>query len=111
MFKQCTVCRHIWDNRQEFINDPDIDIIGYQANFKKLEAGLFYFNHICRNTIAIKAEAFVDLYKGPLFKERKTMSEECPEYCIHKEKLAPCLAECECAYVREIIQILKKDNR
>ena len=101
----------MWADRQDFINDPDIHIAGYQANFKRLEAGLFYFNHICKNTMAIKAEAFLDLYDGPLFQERKTGSTECPEYCIHKNNLEPCPAECECAYVREIVQLLKKDSQ
>ena len=32
---------------------------------------------------------------------------ECPEFCLHKSELRPCPAKCECAYVREIIQVIK----
>ena len=111
MFKQCNVCHKIWGDRQDFISDPEVELVGYQSNFKRLETGLFYFNHTCRNTLAVKAEAFIDLYSGPLFQERKTGSADCPEYCLHKKQLEPCPAECECAYIREILQILKQDKR
>jgi hypothetical protein len=49
-----------------------------------------------------------DLYDGPVFEQRKTGTEQCPEYCLRKEELASCPAKCECAYVREIIQLVAK---
>ena len=107
MFKSCNVCKYIWYSRQDFINDRDIEIIGYQANFTKLEAGFLYFNHRCKNTIILSTNRFVDLYDGPIFKEAKTGTDECPEYCLNKEELRPCPAKCECAYIREIIQLFK----
>jgi len=96
--------------RQEFISDQNIEIIGYQANFRKLRAGLLYFNHSCKSTLAISADLFADLYTGPIFEERKTGIDSCPGHCLHKKALDHCPAECECAYVREIIQILKRDS-
>ena len=105
MFKQCSVCRQQWPTRQDFIVDQDLRFIGYQANFLELKAGLFYFNHHCKNTIALSADLFVDLYDGPLFAEAKTGTDECPGYCLKKEVFKPCQAECECAYIREIIQL------
>jgi hypothetical protein len=110
MFKHCHVCQHTWTSRQEFIDAPDVELIGYQVNFKKLEAGLLYFNHACKNTIAVPADVFADLYEGPVFEERKTETEECPGYCLNQERLRRCPAKCECAYIREIIQLLKKDK-
>ena len=105
MFKQCTVCRQKWPTRQDFIVDPDIRIVGYQVNFEELKAGLLYFNHSCKNTIALSADLFTDLYDGPIFTEPKTGTEVCPGYCLNQEELRPCQAECECAYVREIVQL------
>jgi len=110
MFKQCNVCGHNWATLQAFIDDADVKIVGYEVNFKKLEAGLLYFNHACKNTIALPANVFADLYDGPVFKERKTETEECPGYCLHLERLRRCPAKCECAYIREILQLLKKDE-
>ncbi len=107
MFKQCSVCRQKWPTRQDFIVDQDLKFIGYQANFLELKAGLFYFNHNCKNTIALPAERFVDLYDGPIFAEAKTGTDECPGYCLNKKELMPCQAACECAYIREIIQLFK----
>lgn len=105
MFKRCNVCRHEWIHRLDFIQDPDIKVIGYQANFQDLKAGLIYFNHRCRSTLAIPADAFADLYQGPVFQESKFQTDACPGYCLHKNVLKPCPAACECAYVREILQM------
>jgi len=110
IFKECTYCRQIWPERDSFLSDPLIDIIGYSANFEDLHLGLLLFNHIkqdCKTTIAIEAGAFVDLYSGEIFHERKTGSESCPGYCQRKDDLRACTVQCECAYVRDIIQIIK----
>ena len=107
MFRQCSNCMKKWQTRKDFIVDKDIRIIGYQVNFENLKAGLLYFNHSCKTTIAISADIFSDLYDGPIFKEQKTELDECPGYCLNKEELRRCRAECECAYIREIIQLFK----
>jgi hypothetical protein len=106
MFKQCNVCRQIWPTRQDFIADQGIEIVGYQVNFYNLKTGLLYF-HSCKNTIALSADLFADLYDGPIFKEPKTGTDECPQYCLNKDELRRCQAECECAYIREIIQLFR----
>ena len=111
MFKKCALCKHIWNTRQDFIADQDIEVIGYQANFIELKSGLLYFNHSCKSTLAIPVDLFADLYSGPMFKERQTGTENCPGYCLHKQALNRCPAECECAYVREIIQLFKRDSQ
>ena len=106
-FKTCAVCRQTWNDRAEFLADPDLEIIGYQVHFKDLKKGLFMFNHSCNTSLAIHAEKFTDLYRGEMVKERKTGTEECPGYCLHQDELQPCPARCECAYVRDIIQIIR----
>lgn len=106
-FKQCTTCGSKWSTRDQFLEDPDIEMIGYQVNFVELLAGFFLFNHSCGTTLAVLSEAFEDLYDGPVFRERAAGSEECPEYCLHEDDLSPCPAHCECAFVREIIQSVK----
>lgn len=69
------------------------------------------FDHVkekCGTTLAIAAGKFSDIYDGPIFKkERMTGTEECPEYCLNVYELEQCPQKCECAYVREILQILK----
>ena len=106
-FKKCPPCGTKWMNRDDFLGDPDIEMIGYQADFEELTAGLFLFNHICRGTLAVNAGIFQDLYDGPILEERIEGTEACLGYCEHEDELRPCPNQCECAYVREIIQVIR----
>ena len=107
-FKSCSSCHTSWKSQDNFLSDPSLEMVGYQVHFKDLEEGLFLFNHhICKSTISVKSGKFKNLYDGPLFTENKSGSENCPEYCIYKTNLQACPEQCECAYVREIIQTIK----
>jgi hypothetical protein len=106
-FKQCPVCRHAWETRVSFLNDSGLELIGYQVSFQDLTAGLFLFNHACRGTLAVPALDFRDLYRGPVFRERATGGVDCPGHCLHSDDLNPCPTHCECAYVREIIRMIR----
>jgi hypothetical protein len=107
-FKNCTYCDHLWSSREDFLTDPDIDLVGYQVNFQELELGLFLFNHeVCKTTIALPAGIFKDLYNGPVFEERQTGTDQCLELCLHEQELSCCPSRCECAFVREILNIVK----
>lgn len=109
-FKICSMCSTKWETRDDFINDPLLFINGYQAHFERLGQSLFYFTHQkegCFSTITIKAEEFLSLYSGKKYKERRTNKEDCPQYCFEKEQLDRCDTFCECAFNREIIEIIK----
>jgi len=108
--KACPSCSTEWRTRNEFIDDQLLKIIGYAADFRKLENSLFYFTHKkdgCSTTMGIQAMSFLDLYSGIKSSERKTGTEGCPGYCLEKEQLNRCAAFCECAFNREIIQVIK----
>ena len=105
-FKICSKCGFVWPERASFLSDPDLRMVGYQADFAELMAGLFLFNHICGTALAIKADDFRDLYDCPMFTERLRDTKECGGYCLHKSDLHPCPAKCNCAYVREIVQVI-----
>ncbi len=107
-FKICPNCGKEWKFRSDFIYDPQIEIIGYQAHFKNLEKGFFLFNHSCHGTMSIPVETFSDMYHGRIYEQRLTGSNQCHGYCLHQSNLKPCPEECECAYVRDVIQILKQ---
>ncbi|UCD77267.1 MAG: hypothetical protein JSW26_17800 [Desulfobacterales bacterium] len=107
-FKKCSCCDSPWFDRDEFLRDGNIDLVGYQANFSHLELGYFLFNHLtCQSTLAIPAGQFKDLYDGPVFADRLTGSESCPGYCSYETALDLCPAKCEGAYVREIMQVIR----
>ena len=107
MFKLCKKCGQQWSDRESFLNDKNITLVGYQVHFEELSLGLFLFNHSCKTTLSIKAGLFTDLYDGPVFTKKATGSKECGEFCLDQLDLSTCSAQCECAYVREIIQIIK----
>jgi hypothetical protein len=107
--KQCTCCGHVWHTLDAFLGDPQLRIVGYQVDFVDLLLGLFLFNHLtCGSTIAMPAELFRDLYDGPIYAERATGTADCPRYCLYVSELSACRAQCECAYVREILQIVRR---
>ncbi len=106
-FKICPVCKHIWKTRNDFLDDPDVRIVGYQVHFEELTGGLFLFNHSEQATMTVRAGEFIDLYNGPMFADRLTGADECPGYCLKECELRPCPNKCDCAFVREMIQIIK----
>lgn len=108
VFKKCPNCGYEWRDREDLLSDPDVEIIGYQVNFLRLEAGYFMFNHSCKGTFTVPANQFKDLYHGSIFAKRAAGTDACPEYCLHQVELRPCPVHCECAYVREIINIIQK---
>jgi len=107
IFKKCGCCAFSWKSRDDFLGDPAVKIIGYQSFPSELMSGAFLFNHSCGTTLALKVGSFRSLYDGPVYCEHLIGEEECPEYCLREDSLEPCPERCECAYVREIIQMLR----
>jgi hypothetical protein len=106
-FRTCPNCKFEWETRDDFLSDDSVSLIGYQANFESLLAGYFLFNHSCKETISLEVDLFADLYDGPIYSRNLRGSEECPGYCLKEESLEPCPLACECAFVREMMQLLK----
>ena len=107
MFHMCPSCKFVWSARAEFLSDPGVDLIAYKVSFTHLVAGVFLFRHRCKGVLTLHAGEFLDLYSGPVFDAPLTGSESCPGYCLRQDELRPCPAKCECAFVREIVQIVK----
>ena len=108
MFKKCPLCNHLWQKREDFLADSDLEIIGYQVCFEGVKEGLFLFNHRCNTTLALKVQAFDELYEGVRYDFAATGTDKCSGFCLHIEELNACNAKCKYAYVREIIQIIRK---
>ena len=108
VFKECLPCGKKWFTRDDFLEDPAKEIIGYQVNFENLLAGVFLFKHSCGATLSLSVRHFNGLYEGTIFTECATGSDDCPEYCLYQDQLDKCSARCECAFVRNIIDIIKK---
>lgn len=106
-FKACRLCNKEWQTRWEFLSDPKIELLGYTVNFQVLSLSLFRLNHSCGNILVVEAGKFRDLYQGQIYRERKTGTKKCSGYCLHESNLDPCPAKCECAWVSEVISIIK----
>jgi hypothetical protein len=108
-FKTCSCCGRAWETREAFMADPATELIGYQAFFESLELGLFLFNHAeCGTTMALQAGVFNDLHDGPVFSERLTGQPSCVGYCLQRNELRPCPNRCECAWVRDVLQVVRR---
>lgn len=107
IYKTCPRCGRQWQTREAWLRDPQVTLVGYQVNFNDLKAGILLFNHDCRTTLAVKAEEFTDLYQGPMFVQRATGTDACPGHCLHRDNLGPCPAQCECVYIRNVLQQIK----
>ncbi len=111
LFKTCTLCHRIWSDRKDFFRCPDLVLVGYQPNSDDIEAGFLLFSHIterCGSTFAVPVAKFSDLYNGPRFSESRKGSVECGGHCLNVKDLSSCKAKCKYAYVREVLQIVKK---
>ena len=112
IFKHCAFCKIGWSSRDAFLSDQKIQLVGYQPHFKNMEEGLFLFNHLtCTSTLSILSEKFRDLYTGPFYTKNKLDEnqlnyDDCPDFCLFKNKMKGCLQQCERAFVSEVIQVI-----
>jgi hypothetical protein len=113
-FKKCPSCLTEWRTRDDFLCDPGVTLNGYRVDFKELEFGLFFFIHKkenCLSTMTMLAREFIDLYDGPRLSESKEMTSECPRYCMDENNLDRCNVLCECAFVREIVHMIREKQK
>ena len=113
-FKICPFCHQAWPTLEEFLSDPELRLTGYQASFEDLLGGLFMFTHIsekCGTTLSIPVQKFVSLSDRPIVSKRTEQTECCPQICQHKNNLGPCPVECECTWVREVLQKIQEWSR
>ncbi len=111
VFKICPCCNHQWQRREDFLSDLSLYLNGYQSDLDTLEEGLLLFTHemeSCHSTLGIQVKEVMDLYQGPRYPDKRALSKECPRYCLDPHNLKRCEVHCECAFVRELIQLLKQ---
>ncbi|UCD89068.1 MAG: hypothetical protein JSW04_11575 [Desulfobacterales bacterium] len=108
-FKTCPKCAFTWTSSDDFLDDPAICLVGFQANFIETDSALYLFNHIlednrCNTTMAVEVDNFLFLNKETLFEEIKFGSSMCESHCRNVEDLSECPAECKNAIARKIMQ-------
>ena len=110
-FKQCTLCGTVWQCLRDFVTDADLRVEGYQACFEDPAAGLILVTHEregCSTTLAVPAAELRGLHDGPVWTERRTGLDDCLRLCLDKGRLEECTADCALAWVRSVLQWLRR---
>jgi hypothetical protein len=114
-FKKCSSCDTIWQTRDEMIDDPELNLTGFQPTTTDGPAGFALFNHDrpeCGSTIALETHDLLDLYDGPIRNEVLLGTDQCEGHCYRIDDLARCDAPCRNAMIREVLkQILERQRR
>nr|WP_320116774.1 hypothetical protein [uncultured Desulfuromonas sp.] len=110
-FKICPCCLEVWQTRDDFLDDPFLQLNGYKADFAKLEYGLFFFTHQkegCHSTMALEVLDFLDLNRGTVCEQAQDYAAKCPRSCREKRKLNQHHDLCECAFARDVCELVKQ---
>jgi hypothetical protein len=113
-FLGCSCCDRVWPTRDAFLDDPLLDVVGYQADFLRLGAGYFLITHLargCGSTLALEVERFADLYLGPRYGPDLRGTAACTGLCGRTEVLVRCRNRCRNAWVRELLRAIVERRR
>ncbi len=113
-FKTCGSCRKIWETWQDFVLDPGIRILGFQAVEGLSDANLIVFEHRCGSSISLLAKRLRHLLPTPDEETRLPVlfgSDECRRHCRLIEDLESCDRPCANSRDRRLIQLLLSMKR
>lgn len=113
-FKTCSSCDKQWVTRDDLLDDPEVILAGFQPAGSDTLEGYALFNHDtpeCRSTIALEAEALLDMYDGPLHERVLMGSDACGGHCYRIEDLETCDAPCRNAMIREVLKKIRARQR
>ena len=113
-FQKCGSCGRTWEHWRDFILDPGVRLLGFQAVFSLPDANLIVFEHRCGSTISVLSKRLRPFFPG--IENEKPLpalfdSEVCNQYCRHVENLQICDRPCANARDRRMIHILLKMKR
>lgn len=111
VFMVCTQCGRRWVSRDEFLADPAVRLSGCQVETDRPRGSAILFDHKapgCGTTIAVPVNTFTDLYHGPDHKVNWAPSAKCLKMCFDPQNLETCPAQCASAFVREILQVVRR---
>jgi hypothetical protein len=107
----CSLCGTIWLDYQAFFSDSDLVVNGYQASLGDADQGLILVTHDvphCGTTLAVIARDLRPLYRGPVWPEVQAGTDPCPRHCLDDGDLESCTVRCSMAWVREVLQWLRR---
>ena len=113
-FQKCGSCGQPWMQWSDFILDPDVRLIGFQAVSGMPDANLLVFEHCCGSSISILARRLRHLLSdGQPEPQLPSLfgTEPCNQFCRFLENLTACDRPCANARDRRLIQAVLKMKR
>jgi hypothetical protein len=111
LYKICSMCGKTWYRPADLVSDQLLRLNGYQAAVPDSEKGLLLFTHEtdgCNSTLAVPARDFRFMYDGPVYSECNFGQPTCESHCLEHSDLEACAAQCCMAWVRDLIQYIRR---
>lgn len=111
VFMRSSSCGAVWESYRDFATDPNLSVVGYQPLFDDPCRGWILVTHAvqgCWTTVGVRVGRLRALYDGPEWPDIKLGTEECRELCVVEGKLDECDAECSMAWIRTVMQCLRR---
>lgn len=113
-FQTCGSCRERWQEWSDFILDPNIRLLGFQAISGLPDANLLVFEHRCGSSISLLAKRLRHIL--PVAEAAAEMTSlfgtgQCNQYCRFLDNLEACDRPCANARDRRLILALLNMKR
>lgn len=110
-FKACPLCGEQWPTIEDLVRDRRLQLNGYMADFDDPAAGLIFLTHKhlgCGTTMALRAGRLRSLCREPEHAESHLGLDGCRQLCIERQALEDCDQPCKMAWVRKVLQVLRR---
>jgi hypothetical protein len=106
MFRTCGMCGRVWETCEQFLEDPEIHLIGLQVMGDLPDANVVVFEHVCGTSVSVLAHRLHDLL-GPVADGEWPLallygSKDCHGLCIDVGNLDGCDRLCRNAFDRRV---------
>jgi hypothetical protein len=106
-FRTCGACRRSWPTADDFLDDPELQVVGLQVAGHMPEVNLLIFQHLCGSSVSVLTSRLrflmprmtVDPDLEDLFG-----TDVCRELCLDLEDWSDCDLPCVNAADRELLQ-------
>jgi hypothetical protein len=108
-FRTCGACRQRWLSAEDFLDDPQLRVVGLQVAPHVPEANLLVFEHGCGSSVSVLTRRLRSLLTEP--EEKPAVDDvygapECNRYCQRLEEWAACDRPCVNARDRRLLQVI-----
>jgi hypothetical protein len=93
------------------VRDARLRLDGYSAFFDDPANGLVFVTHRvpgCGTTLTLYAGQLRVLFSGTDYPELHKGADDCHRLCLDRSRLEECDAECSMAWVRDVLQYLRR---